>query len=279
MIFLFFICILLSNYLMLSSCGSISHLASPIYCIKWEVSLFLVVSFMDLIWLSPSYSWIWTYFIAVVQTGLEKNLFGNHPVSLPVPESRTTPPAFASDPLVGASSAEGRETNGSSTSAGGKNGINMTQGAGPSKLSVSDITEIEGPSSAGNFMKSSSPVGVRAFLISWMKYFNTLNSLFGMYLPLYSLCTYSHDFGSVVVMQPSLVLQHERVQFISNDKTQKFPIMLMMRIGIVRNTQKGVSVRRSYYHLMCWLCLLNLNNLDDYFLFCFPFFMVMWLLV
>ena len=101
-----------------------------------------------------------------MQTGLEKNLFGNHPVSLPVPESRTPPPAFASDPLVGASSAEGRETDGSSTSAGGTNGINMTQGAGSSKLSVSDITEIEGPSSAGNFMKSSSPVGVRAFLIS-----------------------------------------------------------------------------------------------------------------
>lgn len=96
---------------------------------------------------------------ALMQTGLEKNLFGNHPVSLPVPESRTPPPAFASDPLVGASSAEGGEINGSSTSAGGKNGINMTQGAGSSKLSVSDITEIEGPISAGNFMKSSSPVG------------------------------------------------------------------------------------------------------------------------
>ncbi|EXB80043.1 Zinc finger protein-like 1-like protein [Morus notabilis] len=38
----------------------------------------------------------------IMQTGLEKNLFGNHPVSLPVPESRNPPPAFASDPLIGA---------------------------------------------------------------------------------------------------------------------------------------------------------------------------------
>lgn len=94
-----------------------------------------------------------------MQTGLEKNLFGNHPVSLPVAESRSPPPAFASDPLISLTSAENRE-----------NGSNMTEaysiptGAGTSKFPVSDISEIEDLSSAGNFLKSSSPAGVRAFL-------------------------------------------------------------------------------------------------------------------
>lgn len=89
-----------------------------------------------------------------MQTGLEKNLFGNHPVSLPVAESRSPPPAFASDPLITVSSADSGENNASSTATG----------AASLQLPVTDISEIEGPSSAGNFVKSSSPVGVRAFL-------------------------------------------------------------------------------------------------------------------
>ena len=89
-----------------------------------------------------------------MQTGLEKNLFGSHPVSLPVTESRSPPPAFASDPLITVSSVDGGENNGSS----------ISTGEGSLKLTVTDISEIEGPSSAGNFVKSSSPVGVRAFL-------------------------------------------------------------------------------------------------------------------
>ncbi|CAA0807465.1 RING/U-box superfamily protein [Striga hermonthica] len=36
---------------------------------------------------------------AILQTGLEKNLFGNHPVSLGT-ETRSPPPAFASEPLM-----------------------------------------------------------------------------------------------------------------------------------------------------------------------------------
>ncbi|KAK9707072.1 hypothetical protein RND81_07G170700 [Saponaria officinalis] len=45
---------------------------------------------------------------AVVQTGLEKNVFGNHPVSLTSPE-RGTPPAFISDPLKHLSGSGGTE--------------------------------------------------------------------------------------------------------------------------------------------------------------------------
>ncbi|PON74811.1 43kDa postsynaptic protein [Parasponia andersonii] len=89
---------------------------------------------------------------AIMQSGLEKNLFGSHPVSFPVTESRSPPPAFASDPLITVSSADGGEINASSISS-------VATGAGSLNFPVTDISEIEGPSSAGNFVKSSSPVG------------------------------------------------------------------------------------------------------------------------
>lgn len=82
---------------------------------------------------------------AIMQTGMEKNIFGNHPVSLSVTESRSPPPAFASEPLIG------RENHGNSDS--------PATGSEPPKLSVTDIVEIEGANSAGNFVKGSSPVG------------------------------------------------------------------------------------------------------------------------
>ena len=102
---------------------------------------------------------------------MEKNLFGNHPVSLPAVESRSPPPAFASDPLMHVSATSSSpsiakdETNFT-------DGYSSANGTGPSKLSVSDIVEIDGPSLAGNaqisnhetnFMKSTSPSGVRRF--------------------------------------------------------------------------------------------------------------------
>lgn len=83
-----------------------------------------------------------------MQTGLEKNLFGNHPVSLSSAESHSPLPGFSSD-------------------AGGENIATSSSvakdeaGAGSTILQVTDIVEIEGPSSAGNFIKSTSPVGVR----------------------------------------------------------------------------------------------------------------------
>lgn len=78
-----------------------------------------------------------------MQTGLEKNLFGNHPVSMS--ESRSPPPAFSSD--------AGRENIATSSS--------LAEDEGSAILQVTDIVEIEGTSSAGNFIKSTSPVGVR----------------------------------------------------------------------------------------------------------------------
>lgn len=93
-----------------------------------------------------------------MQTGLEKNLFGNHPVSLAATESRGPPPAFASDPLV-TSSTGGMENSAGLLPLVVQNEITVAEG-GSSKLSVTDPLEIDGPSTAGNFVRSSSPVGV-----------------------------------------------------------------------------------------------------------------------
>ncbi|CAA7399405.1 unnamed protein product [Spirodela intermedia] len=49
---------------------------------------------------------------AIIQSGLEKNIFGNHLVTLPSAESRSPPPAFASDPLMRVSASEELEKNG-----------------------------------------------------------------------------------------------------------------------------------------------------------------------
>ncbi|KAL3651691.1 hypothetical protein CASFOL_004693 [Castilleja foliolosa] len=83
---------------------------------------------------------------SIMQTGLEKNLFGNHPGSLHVAEPRSAPPAFASEPLVPSV------------------GKDATFTARPDN---SDFVEIDGSSSAlssspnhkGEFMKSTSPAG------------------------------------------------------------------------------------------------------------------------
>ncbi|KAF3435548.1 hypothetical protein FNV43_RR22637 [Rhamnella rubrinervis] len=100
---------------------------------------------------------------AIIQTGLEKNLFGNHLVSLPATESRGPPPAFASDPLITVSNG-GRENNASSSPSVAVDETNTTEGysavgAGPSKLSVTDIVEVEGSGSPGSFKKNLTPVG------------------------------------------------------------------------------------------------------------------------
>lgn len=102
---------------------------------------------------------------AILQTGLEKNLFGNHPVSLTKVESRgPPPPAFASDPLVNVSSSGVREYDLSSTS-GAKDAPTINEGyaisnGGPSEHTTTEIMEIDGPSSAGSYMKSSSPAPI-----------------------------------------------------------------------------------------------------------------------
>ncbi|OVA17104.1 zinc finger protein [Macleaya cordata] len=121
---------------------------------------------------------------AIMQTGMEKNLFGNHPVSLPTAMSRGPPPAFASDPLMHVSAMGGRDKSNvdsldsiedrSSLSAVAKEGKHLAEGYAPatgigsSKLSATDIVEIDDPSSAGNqfitehepnVLKSASPAG------------------------------------------------------------------------------------------------------------------------
>ncbi|KAL6545895.1 hypothetical protein OROGR_009769 [Orobanche gracilis] len=87
---------------------------------------------------------------AIMQTGLEKNLFGNHPVSFGT-ETRSPPPAFASEPLV--------------HSTVGKDEASISTGSTmPASL---DIVDIDGPSPATsslpnqepNFVKNNSPAG------------------------------------------------------------------------------------------------------------------------
>ena len=92
----------------------------------------------------------------LLQTGLEKNVFGNHPVPLQGPESRSPPPAFASEPLVHTSGTVDKTA---------------ASSARPANL---DILEIDGynsgtsslPIHEPDFMKNTSPTGVRNFYIS-----------------------------------------------------------------------------------------------------------------
>lgn len=91
----------------------------------------------------------------LLQTGLEKNVFGNHPVPVQGAESRTPPPAFASEPLVHASDTVDK---------------NAVSTARPANL---DILEVDGygsgtsslPNHEPDFLKNTSPTGVRYFYI------------------------------------------------------------------------------------------------------------------
>ncbi|KAL4615244.1 hypothetical protein ACB092_07G109800 [Castanea dentata] len=99
---------------------------------------------------------------AIMQTGMVKNLFGSHPVSLAATEFRGPPPAFASDPLIAVPSLGGMDNNASSPLVA-QDEINVISGylaaAGAGSSKVPDILEVDGPSTAGNFMKGSSPPG------------------------------------------------------------------------------------------------------------------------
>ncbi|KAL0559762.1 hypothetical protein IC582_000129 [Cucumis melo] len=100
---------------------------------------------------------------AILQTGLEKNLFGNYPVGFSPTESHSPPPAFASDPLV-STSADTHNNKSSLNSVANiesnlGEGFSATTGTGSSKNNIADIVEIEMPGSEGNFVKGSSPSG------------------------------------------------------------------------------------------------------------------------
>ncbi|KAL0915831.1 hypothetical protein M5K25_013290 [Dendrobium thyrsiflorum] len=96
---------------------------------------------------------------AIIQSGLEKNIFGNYLVSLPPVEPRATPPAFASDPLVHISAADdGEKINANSFDSIKDKSLTSSGGIASLKISEEDIVEIEGPSSVGNhFMSDQDP--------------------------------------------------------------------------------------------------------------------------
>ncbi|PUZ39527.1 hypothetical protein GQ55_9G321900 [Panicum hallii var. hallii] len=114
---------------------------------------------------------------AIVQTGLEKNVFGNHFVTISKADTRT-PPAFASDPLKRLSSSGDRESNGANIISSAQDAsLPSTLHSGMySSASVEsgtpihvepEIVEIEGPSPVitqfpeqeSNFIRSPSPHG------------------------------------------------------------------------------------------------------------------------
>lgn len=104
--------------------------------------------------------------LLVLQTGIEKNLFGNHPIPLPVPDSRAPPPAFASDPLIHVSSSGSMSTsvvNDAESYLG-------TTGTGTTKPSTIDIEEIDDPSAANqaNFIRSVSPKSTLLQICSYL---------------------------------------------------------------------------------------------------------------
>lgn len=112
----------------------------------------------------------------MLQTGLEKNVFGNHFVTIPKVDTRT--PAFASDPLKRLSGSRDRESNGANIGSARDaslpstlhSGVYSSAGVGSgTHIHVEpEIVEIEGPSplitqfpeQESNFIRSPSPHGV-----------------------------------------------------------------------------------------------------------------------
>ncbi|XP_020100606.1 zinc finger protein-like 1 homolog isoform X1 [Ananas comosus] len=107
---------------------------------------------------------------SIVQSGLEKNVFGNHVVPMPTVDTHV-PPAFASDPLMRVS--EDREINGgksfdptkdlstqsSSFSKEDKYLVEVNSSTIRIDTPEPEIVEIDGPSSLGSQFKSPSPMG------------------------------------------------------------------------------------------------------------------------
>ncbi|KAK1385709.1 zinc finger protein-like 1-like [Heracleum sosnowskyi] len=99
---------------------------------------------------------------AILQTGYEKNLFGNHIVSFSAADSRDPPPAFASDPLIHVSG-----NGGMPTSVGKDGSYSGTTGSGSTEPLTIGMEGIDDPSAANpslssntsNFMINTSPPG------------------------------------------------------------------------------------------------------------------------
>lgn len=99
--------------------------------------------------------------LSPLQTGYEKNLFGNHPVPFSDADSRDPPPAFASDPLIHVSG------NGGFPTSEGKDGSYLgTTGSGsttPLTIGMEVIDEPSAPNPSlsnneSNFMSNANPV-------------------------------------------------------------------------------------------------------------------------
>ncbi|VAH15398.1 unnamed protein product [Triticum turgidum subsp. durum] len=136
---------------------------------------------------------------AVVQTGLEKNVFGNHFVTMPKADART-PPAFASDPLKRLSySGESTDANmlNSSKDATLSSAV-LSQGdtypagmysSGTLSHVEPEIVEIDGPSTIAtkfpeqepNFIRSPSPHGPSATTRKGANYVERQNSEMSYY--------------------------------------------------------------------------------------------------
>ncbi|KAL6842378.1 hypothetical protein ACP4OV_027805 [Aristida adscensionis] len=116
---------------------------------------------------------------ALAKTGLEKNVFGNHFVTIPKADPRT--PAFASDPLKNLTSSGDRASNGASTINSAKDAAMLSalpsgvysSASVPSGTAIHaepEIVEIDGPGPViaqfpeqePNFIRSPSPHGAGA---------------------------------------------------------------------------------------------------------------------
>uniref|UniRef100_A0A0E0QXZ5 Uncharacterized protein n=1 Tax=Oryza rufipogon TaxID=4529 RepID=A0A0E0QXZ5_ORYRU len=133
---------------------------------------------------------------AIAQTGLEKNVFGNHFVTMPKADTRT-PPAFASDPLKRVSISGDRESNGaniinSAIDANVQSGgmySSATVGSGTPSHVEPEIVEIDGPSpittqfpeQESNFIRSPSPHGLSAMTRKGANYVERQNSEISYY--------------------------------------------------------------------------------------------------
>uniref|UniRef100_A0A0D3HCK3 ZFPL1-like U-box domain-containing protein n=1 Tax=Oryza barthii TaxID=65489 RepID=A0A0D3HCK3_9ORYZ len=133
---------------------------------------------------------------AIAQTGLEKNVFGNHFVTMPKADTRT-PPAFASDPLKRVSISGDRESNGaniidSAIDANVQSGgmySSATVGSGTPSHVEPEIVEIDGPSpittqfpeQESNFIRSPSPHGPSAMTRKGANYVERQNSEISYY--------------------------------------------------------------------------------------------------
>ena len=186
----------------------------------------------------------------ISQTGLEKNVFGNHFVTVPKADAGT-PPAFASDPLKRLSGSG--ESNGANT-------VNFSKDATLSSVVLSkednrpagmysagtpshvepEIVEIDGPSpittqlqeQEPNFIRSPSPHGVSHDM--------TLFVWWGSVCLFFSFCLRT-ALVILFLLLCSLVPQLEKVLTMLRDKVQRCLITLMMKMQTAKSILKGVS--------------------------------------